>query len=771
VADSEEAILSQAESVKSTCSDIEFRNKTLHFFDNMARLRQDEEREQKELVKVASASFTLSRKNIAGSADIPLYAPGNGSYATEVEPYLISNSQVMKKASSKPRSECKVELSVKPAVRTHTRQIAVVPKRSALAPRLSLSRLDEETVCMADVTWKNRKQSSPPTQHLDKAVQIQQDRLRDTFNEFEIARQHDLARQKSVSIEQEASWQAELDKIAEMTKKKEIVKQEDYFANELGTALSKELSRREEIVKRQEHSRQQVNVSQQVVVGQDVPKKPDGRKSQEMVWQKKIDKLLITVKQRDADEGTQPAQQNAITQRVISKHDEQREHAVSEVKSVEQVTSTERQFAAQKKVDYIQQEAFEKQREVAWQEELTKLLEKTLQQKSSQTTAAPAPWQKKELNGIAQKESHQETINQQITTDETNLIAISISSPEPPLQLKSIREDLAGKITVSDKQITLHAAEMDVAAALLVMFDFIREISKMTTEYFISSTSICGHEICTSVVFMEKVGSCLVPYEESSRHSVPNNFQIVMENVFYPSTCDTSNTAQLPISDVISDMFAWNEVSFRAANRTFSVDDKLVKPASEPRRLLTADDSSEDDVYYDASDVPISELTRVTPARVAAEQQAQTIDDLICELTAIATETEKIETPEQCIEPATDIKLQVSVENERIQTAPMFELPLADVTAFDGGGAILECRVIGTPVPDVAWFINGTPVKISPPEVTLSYHAGVCRLVIVDVLPDDEGQYTVKATNQAGYATTTCYLTVLREYYMILFLA
>jgi len=71
--------------------------------------------------------------------------------------------------------------------------------------------------------------------------------------------------------------------------------------------------------------------------------------------------------------------------------------------------------------------------------------------------------------------------------------------------------------------------------------------------------------------------------------------------------------------------------------------------------------------------------------------------------------------------------------------------------------------VTGNPVPEVMWFVNGVEIRSMPPEVTVSYHAGLCRLVIVDVMPDDEGEYTVRAINEAGSCITSAYLTVLRE--------
>ena len=41
---------------------------------------------------------------------------------------------------------------------------------------------------------------------------------------------------------------------------------------------------------------------------------------------------------------------------------------------------------------------------------------------------------------------------------------------------------------------------------------------------------------------------------------------------------------------------------------------------------------------------------------------------------------------------------------------------------------------------------------------------GWCRLIINDVMLEDEGEYTVKAVNEAGTCISTAYLTVLRTH-------
>jgi hypothetical protein len=93
--------------------------------------------------------------------------------------------------------------------------------------------------------------------------------------------------------------------------------------------------------------------------------------------------------------------------------------------------------------------------------------------------------------------------------------------------------------------------------------------------------------------------------------------------------------------------------------------------------------------------------------------------------------------------------------------APVFELPLSDVTVVDGEKAVLECRVAATPSAEVTWFVDNVEIRRSE-EVEVTYtEDGWCRLVIKDVMVADEGEYTVKAVNEAGMCISTAYLTVL----------
>jgi len=84
--------------------------------------------------------------------------------------------------------------------------------------------------------------------------------------------------------------------------------------------------------------------------------------------------------------------------------------------------------------------------------------------------------------------------------------------------------------------------------------------------------------------------------------------------------------------------------------------------------------------------------------------------------------------------------------------APVFELPLSDVTIVDGEKAVLECRVAATPAAEVTWYVDNVFTA-----------DGWCRLIIRDVMLKDEAEYTVRAVNEAGTCISTAYLTVYRQ--------
>ena len=141
-----------------------------------------------------------------------------------------------------------------------------------------------------------------------------------------------------------------------------------------------------------------------------------------------------------------------------------------------------------------------------------------------------------------------------------------------------------------------------------------------------------------------------------------------------------------------------------------------------------------------------------TLQRIAGEMAERIVDEVTLAQTAV--------------EPAgatSDVVPALEAVAATSMMAPVFRIPLSDVTVGDGDRALLECHVAGNPRPSVEWFVERQPIRASL-DFQMTYEAGVCMLLVTDVLPEDEGEYSVRAVNDAGTCVSTAYLTVLREY-------
>ena len=83
------------------------------------------------------------------------------------------------------------------------------------------------------------------------------------------------------------------------------------------------------------------------------------------------------------------------------------------------------------------------------------------------------------------------------------------------------------------------------------------------------------------------------------------------------------------------------------------------------------------------------------------------------------------------------------------------------MTIVDGEKAVLECRVTATPAAEVAWYVDNVEICLTDDYQIVFTADGWCRLIIRDVMLDDEAEYTVQAVNEAGTCIGTAYLTVL----------
>ncbi|GFS02464.1 titin, partial [Elysia marginata] len=130
---------------------------------------------------------------------------------------------------------------------------------------------------------------------------------------------------------------------------------------------------------------------------------------------------------------------------------------------------------------------------------------------------------------------------------------------------------------------------------------------------------------------------------------------------------------------------------------------------------------------------------------------------------AVSSTTLYVQEPAKTdIQRPEDTSALVQPSPTQLLSPPVFLDTLTDIQAEDGQELQMTCRVSGTPMPSVSFFHDSKNID-DDEEFVISYNpeTGEVTLIIVEVFPEDQGQYICVAENPAGHATTSSYLTVL----------
>ena len=92
---------------------------------------------------------------------------------------------------------------------------------------------------------------------------------------------------------------------------------------------------------------------------------------------------------------------------------------------------------------------------------------------------------------------------------------------------------------------------------------------------------------------------------------------------------------------------------------------------------------------------------------------------------------------------------------------PKFTFECASINCMDGEEVTFRCVVSGNPMPEITWYRNDQPVEENP-DFQCSYNrkTGECILHIMEVFPQDNGEYQCIAVNPYGTAITSANLKV-----------
>jgi hypothetical protein len=90
---------------------------------------------------------------------------------------------------------------------------------------------------------------------------------------------------------------------------------------------------------------------------------------------------------------------------------------------------------------------------------------------------------------------------------------------------------------------------------------------------------------------------------------------------------------------------------------------------------------------------------------------------------------------------------------------PIFEQIFKNSRFAQGGNALFEGKLKGNPKPEVSWTRKGAPL-LDCPKYKLSYNqaTGYVSLMINQIGPGDEGEYTCKARNTVGEAICSVFI-------------
>ena len=96
---------------------------------------------------------------------------------------------------------------------------------------------------------------------------------------------------------------------------------------------------------------------------------------------------------------------------------------------------------------------------------------------------------------------------------------------------------------------------------------------------------------------------------------------------------------------------------------------------------------------------------------------------------------------------------------------PEFTELLKPMNVRDGTQVELRVTFLGKPQPRIIWYHNGQEIKPSPDfQIIIDYSKRESVLIIVEVFPEDEGEYTCTARNTYGESITSCRLAVVGEF-------
>ena len=108
-------------------------------------------------------------------------------------------------------------------------------------------------------------------------------------------------------------------------------------------------------------------------------------------------------------------------------------------------------------------------------------------------------------------------------------------------------------------------------------------------------------------------------------------------------------------------------------------------------------------------------------------------------------------------------KKPTSTLNDASTKKPIFTVALKDYTFVDGKPALLKCELDTSSDTDVIWYKDGRELPNNT-EFTQKFDGKEAVLDILEVFPEDAGEYTCEAENDHGIKKSACTVKIIGKF-------
>jgi hypothetical protein len=198
---------------------------------------------------------------------------------------------------------------------------------------------------------------------------------------------------------------------------------------------------------------------------------------------------------------------------------------------------------------------------------------------------------------------------------------------------------------------------------------------------------------------------------------------------------------------------------------TFQLTDQQVPEVTEVTAMESTSESQTQEVTFAISEIEESDKSEITlevedkpKEEVKLTLRMPSKDD---ENVARIVITKEEKTEAESVKEATTTQEIFNVEIPDGDTPPEFTWGLTSLKVMDGEEAKFRCELRGIPTPHVDWFHNDKPIyETQDFHLTYDTETGACTLLIVEVFPQDAGEYRCEAVNPYGKTMTIGFLEV-----------